>query len=211
MYGCSILRTFRLSEHPSPHISSDNRRSTVTLSSLYNKSRLLLRIGGLSACMGNVVHNNYTTGTFAFRQSTQACGISITYIWLRRHGVSLALAVVITNGPQDTTVCVNQYANIQCGFTGADPNLVVPNWTIIKRDRNGTVVSNDTVNGTEINRFNNGLKWKPDLANPNNSLLRVGPVGSTDNQSSYQCSFVQSNDTTYSSVAMLTVLGEFSV
>ena len=120
---------------------------------------------------------------------------------------SLSLAVVITNGPQDITVCVNQFANIQCGFNGADPNLVVPNWTIIKRDRNGAVI-NDTVNGTEISRID---EWIPDLVNPNNSVLRVGPVDSTDNQSSYQCSFVQSNDTTYSSVAILTVLGEFSV
>ena len=119
--------------------------------------------------------------------------------------------MVITNGPQDTTVCAYQYAKIPCGFTGADPNLVVPNWTIIKRDRNGTVVSNYSVNGTEINRFNDGLKWKPNLANPNNSVLRVGPVDGTDNQSSYQCSFVLSNDTTYSNVAMLTVLSEFSV
>ena len=29
MYRCSILRTFRLSGHPSTHISLDNRRSTV--------------------------------------------------------------------------------------------------------------------------------------------------------------------------------------
>ena len=123
---------------------------------------------------------------------------------------SLSLAVVITNSPQDTTVCAYQYANIPCGFTGADPNLVVPNWIIIKRDRNGAVI-NVTVNGTEINRIDDGLEWIPDLANPNNSVLRVGPVDSTDNQSSYQCSFVQSNDTTYSSVAILTVLGEFSV
>ena len=37
----------------------------ISLSGLYNKSRFLPRIGGLSACMGNVVHNTYTTGTRA--------------------------------------------------------------------------------------------------------------------------------------------------
>ena len=29
MYGCSILHAFRSSEHPSPHISSDNQCSTI--------------------------------------------------------------------------------------------------------------------------------------------------------------------------------------
>ena len=115
------------------------------------------------------------------------------------------------NSPQDITVCVNHFANIPCGFTGADPNLVMPNWTIIESDRNGVVISNDTVNGTEINRINDGLEWIPYLVNPNNSVLGVGPVDDTDNQSSYQCSFVQSNDTTYSNVAILTMLSDFTV
>jgi len=34
-----------------------------------------------------------------------------------------------------------QFVNFSCGFTGADPNVVVPNWHIIKRNRNGVVVS----------------------------------------------------------------------
>ena len=34
-------------------------------SSLYNGSWFQPRIGGLSACMGNVVHSTYTTGTRA--------------------------------------------------------------------------------------------------------------------------------------------------
>ena len=98
--------------------------------------------------------------------------------------------MVITNHPQDITVCVNQFVNIPCGFTGADPNLVVPNWTIIKRDRNEVVISNDTVNETEIDRINDGLEWIPYLANASNSVLRVGPVVRTDNQSSFQCSIM---------------------
>ena len=45
-------------------------------------------------------------------------------------------------------VCINQVANCACGFTGADPNFVVPDWRIIKR-KNGVVVSNETVSGAE--------------------------------------------------------------
>ena len=37
----------------------------ISLSCLYNESSFLTRIGGLSACIGNVVHSTYTTGTHA--------------------------------------------------------------------------------------------------------------------------------------------------
>ena len=40
MYGCLILRTFWLSEHPSPHISSDNRRSTVVQVGMFREKIL---------------------------------------------------------------------------------------------------------------------------------------------------------------------------
>jgi len=43
MYGCSILRTFWLSEHPSPHISLDNRRSTVSQSVSRKFCRIILK------------------------------------------------------------------------------------------------------------------------------------------------------------------------
>jgi len=39
----------------------------------------------------------------------------------------LSVAITITNGPQDTTVCTNQVANCTCGFNGGDPSLVIPN------------------------------------------------------------------------------------
>ena len=61
----------------------------------------------------------------------------------------VSVALTITNGPQDTTVCINQVVNCTCGFTGADPNIVVPNWRIIKR-RNGVVVSDEDISGSEI-------------------------------------------------------------
>jgi len=118
-------------------------------------------------------------------------------------------AVIITNGPQDTTVCMNQFVNFSCGFTGADPNVMVPNWHIINRNRNGTIVSNETINGTEIIRdTNDGLQWIPDPFNGNNSVLRVGPVGLADNQSSYQCIFTTMSGSESSDVGTLTVLCE---
>ena len=106
-------------------------------------------------------------------------------------------------------MCTNQLANCTCGFVGADPNLVVPDWRIIKRNSNGVVVSNEVISGTEIIRNTiDGLEWIPDLANPNNSVLRVGPVDGTDNQSSYQCIITILSGSVVSKVGTLTVLGE---
>ena len=120
----------------------------------------------------------------------------------------MSVALTITNGPQNTTVCINQVVNCTCGFTGADPNFVVPNWNIIKR-RNGVVVSNETISGSEITRSTNyGLEWIADPHNGNNSVLRVGPVSETDDQSSYQCSFALLNEIIESSIGTLTVLGK---
>ena len=117
------------------------------------------------------------------------------------------LTAVITNHPQDITVCVNKYANIPCGFTGADPDET--NWHILKWDGNGGIASFDTVSVTEINRnTTDGLVWVPDQHNGNNSCLIVGPVTKADNCSTYQCNL---NDTTFSNVGTLTVLGEFTV
>ena len=71
------------------------------------------------------------------------------------------------------------------------PNFVVPNWRIIKR-RN---VSNEIISGIDIiNNTNDRLEWIADPLNGNNSVLRVGPVDGTDDQSSYQCSFALLNE-----------------
>ena len=110
-------------------------------------------------------------------------------------------------------VCNNQLANCTCGFVGVDPNFVVPDWRIIKRNSNGVVVSSEIISGLNIIRdTTDGLEWIPDLVDPNNSVLRVGPVDGTDNQSSYQCiiSTILSG-TVVSSVGTLTVLGEVYV
>ena len=123
------------------------------------------------------------------------------------------VAITITNGPQDTTVCTNHLANCTCGFVGVDPNFVVPDWRIIKRNSSGVVVSNKIISGTEIIKdTTDGLEWMPDLVNPNNGALRVGPVDGTDNQSSYHCAFTTLlRGTVVSSVGTLTVISEICV
>jgi len=120
------------------------------------------------------------------------------------------VGLTITNGPQDTVVCTNQLVDYACGFVGFDPNFVVPDWRIIKRNSNGVVVNNEVISGGDIIRnTDDGLEWIPDLTNPNNSVLRVGPVDETDNQSSYQCFFATVlRGSVVSEVGTLTVLGE---
>jgi len=105
-------------------------------------------------------------------------------------------------------VCINQVANCTCGFTGVDPNFVVPDWRIIMR-RNGEIVSNEIISGTEIiSNTNDALDWIIDPLNGNNSVLRVGPVDGTDDQSSYQCIFTLLSGNIFSNTGILTVLGE---
>ena len=94
------------------------------------------------------------------------------------------VGLIITNGPQDTVVCINTMAECYCGFTGTDPNFVVPNWRIVFRSDNGSIISNDIIDGLNtINGFINGLQWVPDLTsgdnNATNSKLLVGPVNMT--------------------------------
>ena len=86
-----------------------------------------------------------------------------------------SIGFVITNGPQDTTVCVNAMAECYCGFTGVSPNTAVPDWRIIFRSDNGSIISNDTVDGEGIvNRLINGLQWVLDLTSGDiNAILIV--------------------------------------
>ena len=107
-------------------------------------------------------------------------------------------------------MCINDIVNCTCGFVGGDPNYVIPDWIIVTRNSSGVVVSNVTVNGGDIIRNTiDGLEWIPDLANPNNSLLRIGPVNETANQSSYQCRFTTMlSGPLVSKVGTVAVLGE---
>ena len=125
----------------------------------------------------------------------------------------MILGLIITNGPQDTTVCMNAMAECDCRFTGIDPSLAVPSWRIVFRSDDGSFISNDSINGLEVlNRLINGLQWLPDLTsgdnNGTNSKLLVGPVNMTHNQSSYQCIFAIVSGSAVSSVGTMTVVGK---
>ena len=110
-------------------------------------------------------------------------------------------------------MCPNATAECHCGFIGADPNFVIPNWRIILRSEDNRIISNDTFNGYNIvNEDINGLQWVPDLTsgdnNASNSKLLVGPVNMTHNQLSCQCIIEIINDTIISSVGTITVVGK---
>ena len=111
---------------------------------------------------------------------------------------------------------MNVTAPYPCGFTGASPNYVIPDWRITYRNHSGSVISNRTIDGDHILSLPiNGLQWVADntsgINNASNSKLLVGPVNITHNQSSYQCMFTTLHedglDTVMSSVGTMTVLG----
>ena len=110
-------------------------------------------------------------------------------------------------------MCINVMAECYCGFTGVNANFVRPNWRITFRSDDGSIVSNDTVDGDDIvSGLINGLQWVPDLTsgdnNATNSKLLVGPVNMTHNQSSYQCIFRSQDGLIVSNVGIMTVVGK---
>ena len=123
------------------------------------------------------------------------------------------VGTIISNGPQDTTVCINATAEYNCGFTGANPNHVIPNWRIVFRSDNGNIISNITHDGVDVVRGRiNGLQWVADLTGGNNNALNskllVGPVNKTHNQSSYQCFIPTVFGPVISSMGTMTVVGK---
>ena len=126
---------------------------------------------------------------------------------------SFVAALVITNGPMDTIVRTGSIANISCGFVNDSANFV-PNWRIVRRSDDGTVISNITVSSSDIiTNTNDGLEWVADTASgmfmsPNSRLL-VGPVDETYSQSSYQCIFTFAGTMIVSSIGTLIVVGEY--
>ena len=111
----------------------------------------------------------------------------------------------------NVTVCSGTKANISCGYAGVDPFRIRPNWRIIKRNNDGSVISNETVSGMDIvlNKFNDLTFIVRFLGNSaDGSYLSVGPVGDTYNNTSYQCIFTI-NDTTIESdtAGTITVIG----
>ena len=129
----------------------------------------------------------------------------------------MTLALVITNGPLNVTVCSGTNATISCGFTGvSDPFNTLPDWRIIKRDNDGHVISNETVRVMDINVNKiDGLVFRiitynrNGINSANNSYLSVGPVDDTYNNTSYQCIFTI-NDTIIESdtAGTVTVIGK---
>ena len=134
----------------------------------------------------------------------------------------ILLALVITNGPMNVTVCSGTKANILCGYTGVyDPFTVRPNWRIIKRNNNGSVISNVTVSGMDIHTnstkdlefiivtSSDGSGYENDN-NADGSYLLVGPVDDTYNNTSYQCIFTINDNIIESDTAgTITVIGMY--
>ena len=118
---------------------------------------------------------------------------------------------MITNGPINVTVCSGTKANISCGYTGVDPFRIRPNWRIIKRNNNGSVISNETISGLDIrvNKFNDLRFIICFLENSaDGSYLSVGPVDDIYNNTSYQCIFTINDNIIESDTAgTITVIG----
>ena len=116
--------------------------------------------------------------------------------------------------PMNVTVCSGTKANISCGYTGVTDFVdTLPNWRIIKRYNNGSVISNKTVSGVNIFRNMVGdLKFFLITSdnNANGSYLSVGPVDDTYNNTSYQCKFNISDNIIESDTAgTITVIGMY--
>ena len=132
----------------------------------------------------------------------------------------LYVALMITNGPMNVTVCSGTNAEITCGFTGAStPFSTRPNWywRIIKRNNDGDVISNETVRVMDINDnttddlvFYFVISNRKGILSANNSHLSVGPVDDTYNNTSYQCIFINSTTIIESDTAgTITVIGMY--
>ena len=86
-----------------------------------------------------------------------------------------------------SSVCINDKADINCGFQGANPTDVEVIWYIARQNsRVMTVPTNDILTPT------NGLQWVLDVSSGNDrsphSKLIVGRVGEEHHRSTYQCS-----------------------
>ena len=97
---------------------------------------------------------------------------------------------MIVNGPTDIIVPTGAIGIMPCGFVNESINFQ-PNWNIITRSDDGSVISSVTVTPIEINSDNNNgnsdhLVYEPDVTsgpnNATNNRLLVGPVDKTHNQ-----------------------------
>ena len=116
----------------------------------------------------------------------------------------------------NVTVCSGTKAKISCGYAGANPFKIKPNWRIIKRNNNGSVISNVIVSADDV--FDDkidGLEFiivAKDDTKAKRSYLSVGPVNDTYNNTSYQCIFTI-NDTIIESdtAGTITVIGMYAI
>ena len=112
----------------------------------------------------------------------------------------------------NVTVCSGTKAKISCGYTGvSDLFAIRPDWRIIRRYKNGSVVSNVTVSGVDI-RSNKIYDLNFTVVTSDNSAdesyLSVGPVDDTYNNTSYQCIFTINDNIIESDTAgTITVIG----
>ena len=128
---------------------------------------------------------------------------------------SLHVALVITNGPMNVTVCSGTNAEISCGFTGVTDYFgIIPFlfWRITKRNNDGYVISTKTFSVISLNKDKNDAlefffirKNRNGIVSANDSYLSVGPVDDTYNNTSYQCTF-NINDTIIKSDTAGTVI-----
>ena len=97
--------------------------------------------------------------------------------------------LVITNPPQNETVCVGDEVNITCGYT-----FIIrlnPVWRINDQQFSPS-------------RLNQTIYRMPKISNTSNTVLTVYSAHETMNQTSFQC-LIQSN---LSSAGLLTVMGK---
>ena len=125
---------------------------------------------------------------------------------------NFTLALEITKHPMNVTVCSGTKANISCGYTGVSDFFTIrPDWRIINRSNNSSVISNVTVSELDIRgqKFDD-LRFTLVISgnSANGSYLSVGPVDDTYNNTSYQCIFTINDNIIESDTAgTITVTG----
>ena len=114
----------------------------------------------------------------------------------------------------NVTVCSGTKAKISCGYAGVSDFFTIrPDWRIIKRNNNGSVISNVTVSGLDMRsqKFDD-LRFTLVISGnrADGSYLSVGPVDDTYNNTSYQCIFTINDNIIESDTAgTITVFGMY--
>ena len=159
----------------------------------------------------------YITGKYVLTHGIN--NYELPYLLCINHYITALAQLVIVNGPTDIIVLPGAIGVMPCGYVNESVN-VLPNWNIITRSDNGSVISNMTISSSQINNDNNngnsdGLVYEQDITsgsnNSPNSRLLVGPVDETHDQSSYRCIFDLAIDDVISNSGTITVAGEYKM